>query len=132
MHSNRTDRKAAPLPLPTFMLVTTLAMFVLFSAYWAIDVYLLWAEVYLYLPEQLRPVDPDAMFLEGLYIPWSVAYYVQEAFQFVMVSTGKYRCSYSGLTMTPSLCLEIPFRSGGPMSYGAGRGGSTRSSRSSS
>lgn len=70
--------------LPVFMLIVTLGMYILFTAYWAIDVYLLWIEVYRYLPQQ-QTESGVVMFLDGLLIPWSAAYYVQTAFQFMMV-----------------------------------------------
>ncbi|VDB87046.1 unnamed protein product [Peniophora sp. CBMAI 1063] len=74
--------------LTPFMLWVTVTMFTLFSAYWAIDVYLLWLEMYRYLPLQSEPIDPNAQYLDGLYIPWSVAYYAQQPLQFTMLVLG--------------------------------------------
>ncbi|KZV63141.1 hypothetical protein PENSPDRAFT_220563 [Peniophora sp. CONT] len=61
--------------LTVFMLLVTLAMFILFTAYWAIDIYLLWIEVYRYLPLQRSDSHSKAMFLDGLWIPWSTVFY---------------------------------------------------------
>ncbi|VDB83392.1 unnamed protein product [Peniophora sp. CBMAI 1063] len=78
------DRKTTSLPV--FMLFVTISMFILYSGYWAIDVYLLWIEIYRYLP-QLGTV-PGIFFLDGILIPWSVAYYVQTALEFAMLVLG--------------------------------------------
>lgn len=67
------------------MLLVTLTMFALFSGYWACDVYLLWAEVYRYLPRPLEATSPNATYLDGLYIPWTVAYFAPQVFRFMMV-----------------------------------------------
>ncbi|VDB83393.1 unnamed protein product [Peniophora sp. CBMAI 1063] len=72
--------------LPVFMLFVTMSMFILFSAYWALDVYLLWIEIYRYLPQEGS--QPAVMFLDGLWIPWSAAYYAQTALQIVMLVLG--------------------------------------------
>ena len=76
-------RKLAPLPI--FMRVVAVVMYVLYSGYWAIDVYLLWADVYLYLPHPLAQTDLRSEYLDGLYVPWSVAYFVPQVFRFIMV-----------------------------------------------
>ncbi|KZV70098.1 hypothetical protein PENSPDRAFT_459363 [Peniophora sp. CONT] len=78
------------LPLPPFMLLTTLAMFFLFSAYWVLDVYMLWAEVYVFLPQQPEVVKSNATLIDGLYIPWPAAYtyFAQGILQVIMVGLG--------------------------------------------
>ena len=98
----RIDRHATTLPI--FMLFVTLSMYILYSAYWALDVYLLWIEIYRYLPRE--GAEPAVMFLDGLLIPWSVAYYTQTAIQFVMVNL--YACTTSEETQAqwfPQLVL---------------------------
>ena len=80
---SRSSRKTIPLPL--FMLIVTIAMYAFYSAYWAVDVYLLWADVYLYLPHPLAQTNPGSEYLDGLYIPWTVAYFIPQVFRFIMV-----------------------------------------------
>ena len=79
---NRIDRRAAP-RLPVFMLCVALAMFALFTLYWAIDVYLLWAAVYRYLPRQ--STEREDTYLDGIWISWSAPYFIQQISLFSMV-----------------------------------------------
>ncbi|KZV73489.1 hypothetical protein PENSPDRAFT_648825 [Peniophora sp. CONT] len=80
----RQKHKAAA--LLTFPPLVALAMFILFSAYWALGVYLLWAEVYTFLPNSqatLQGVDS-----RWIYRPSSAPLYVQEVLQVMMIMLG--------------------------------------------
>ncbi|KZV68556.1 hypothetical protein PENSPDRAFT_687115 [Peniophora sp. CONT] len=85
LYRRRVDRKTTP-RLPAFMLIVTLAMFALFSLYWAVDVYLLWAAVYRYLPRQ-STIREDT-FLDGIWISWSAPYFLQQISLFGMIVLG--------------------------------------------
>ncbi|KZV70094.1 hypothetical protein PENSPDRAFT_651860 [Peniophora sp. CONT] len=78
------DRKINP--LPPFVLWMTLTMFVLFLGYWSIDVYLLWAEVYKFLPQQ--QTGRKDIYYDGIFMPWSVPLYVQSILQLILVLLG--------------------------------------------
>lgn len=70
-------------PLPPFVLWMTLTMFALFLGYWSIDVYLLWAEVYKFLPQQ--QTGRKDIYYDGIFMPWSVPLYVQSTLQLILV-----------------------------------------------
>lgn len=71
----RVKRKTAPLPV--FMLIVALMMFVLFSAFWSLDAYLLWERVYQLLP--LRQTDSSGeVDLAGIISPAYIPAYVQQ------------------------------------------------------
>ena len=84
------------------MLFVTLSMYILYSAYWALDVYLLWIEIYRYLPRE--GAEPAVMFLDGLLIPWSVAYYAQTAIQFIMVNLCRHHFRRNSSSLVPAAC----------------------------
>ncbi|VDB84902.1 unnamed protein product [Peniophora sp. CBMAI 1063] len=78
--------KRKAVPLLTFPLFVAVAMFLLFSAYWALGVYLLWAEVYRLLPahqSSLTGKDP-----RWIYRPSSPSLYAQEVLQVMMIVLG--------------------------------------------
>ncbi|VDB83389.1 unnamed protein product [Peniophora sp. CBMAI 1063] len=74
-------------PLPAFILWTTLTMFVACVGYWVIDVYLLWAEAYRFLPRQTE-LQGTGIFFDGLDMPWSPPLYVQSILQLLLVLLG--------------------------------------------
>ncbi|KZV68561.1 hypothetical protein PENSPDRAFT_653065 [Peniophora sp. CONT] len=85
VHRQRIARKTTPMAHP--VLFVTLGMFVIFLAVWIIDVYLLWEDIYKFLPQR-QDVVPTPMLRGVLTDAGSGALYAQRILGNVMVIVG--------------------------------------------
>ena len=78
------------------MMYLTLVMFALFSVYWALDVYLLWARVYKVLQKGHDATEQQPHWA-GALLEWLVPIFMQNILQLLLVCvTGRFSrsCTY--------------------------------------
>ena len=80
-NNSRVSRQSMALVPP--LLAGTIGMFALASCYWAIDVYLLWEDVYELLPKQ--PSTGPVPVLYGILTQDSAALYAQRILSYITV-----------------------------------------------